>query len=86
VRCTASLPRSTDELVVTNNPTSQTLSIGLGFSEPLTGNIDAVECRFQDDAGLPVPATFVTSVVDYTRVGGRTAATLPEIASTVVLP
>ena len=86
VRCTASLPRSTEELVVINNPSAETLSIGIGFSEPLSGNIDAVECRFQDDAGLPVPASLVATVVNYTRVGGRTSATLPEIASTVVLP
>jgi cysteine-rich repeat protein len=86
IKCTASLPRSTDELTVTNDATSEQLSIAIGFSEPLSGNIDAVECRFEDNDGLPVPAAFVITVNDYTRVGGRTTATIPEVAPTVVLP
>ena len=86
VACEASMPRATSELTVTNDAVTKHLTIDIAFDGPVSGDVHVVECRFQDSDGLPVPATFSISVDDYTRVGARTTATIPQIASTVVLP
>ena len=86
IKCGAALPRATDDLTVTNDSTAKKLGIDIAFGEPISGDAHIVECRFRDGSGLPMPATFAITVDDYTRVGDRSPATVPQMASTIVLP
>jgi hypothetical protein len=84
--CEASMPRATSGLTVSNDTVGKQLSVDIAFGEPVSGDANIVECRFKDAEGLPMPATFSIGLDNYTRVGGRTTTTVPQIASTVVLP
>jgi cysteine-rich repeat protein len=84
--CVATRPKLTSGITVENNPQARRLSIAVDFSEPVTGSTGVVECRFETADGLPIPAALSVALDAWTRVGGRTTATTPAIAPTVMLP
>jgi hypothetical protein len=84
--CVPTRPKSTSGVTVENDPSSQRLSIAVDFSQPVDGSTDVVECRFETSDGLPIPAQLAVALDAWTRVGGRTTATTPAVAPTVVLP
>jgi len=85
-RCTATRPRLTSGLFVQNDSTKRQLSLAVDFSQPVDGSTGVVECRFETSEGLPIPAQLTVSLDAWTRVGGRTIATTPSLAPTVMLP
>jgi cysteine-rich repeat protein len=86
VTCLASRPRLTSGVTVKNDPSAQHLSVAVDFSQAVDGDLNTVECRFETADGFPFPAQFSISLDNWTRVGGRTTATTPSIATTVILP
>jgi len=86
VQCLPTRPRFTAGVTVENDPATQHLSVAVDFSQPVDGDLDVVECRFETSDGLPIPAQFSVALDNWTRLGGRTTATTPAVAPTVVLP
>jgi hypothetical protein len=84
--CVPTRPKLTSAVTVENDPSSRRLSIAVDFSEPVDGTTGVVECRFETSVGLPIPAQLAVALDAWTRVGGRTVATTPAVAPTVVLP
>ena len=86
VICLPARPRVTAEVTVDNDPSSRQLNVAVDFSEPVNGELEVVECRFEGADGLPIPAQFSIALGAWARVGGRTTATTPTVAPTVILP
>jgi hypothetical protein len=86
VSCLATRPRLTAGVTVENDPSAGHLSVAMDFSQAVDGDLDVVECRFTTAGGLPIPAQFSMALDGWTRVGGRTTATTPSLAPTVILP
>jgi cysteine-rich repeat protein len=86
VSCLPTRPRLTAGLTVENDPSTGRMSVAVDFAEPVDGDLNVVECRFETTEGWPIPAEFAVSLDGWTRVGGRTTATTPTVAPTVVLP
>lgn len=84
--CVATRPKLTSGITVENDPQARRLSVAVDFAEPLTGSTGVVECRFETSDGLPIPAQISIALDAWTRIGGRTTATTPVIAPTVMLP